>query len=179
VTPKPINPPPSPILVERGPLSNGGPSSQGGSSGGSGGSNGPQKGPHICQLSSVDPKASGPVSYKYSEFSATAGGTSGDAAGTFQTSKGYSGVFHTTFDGVAAGGKGIGVSYGGGTSASLATFAGANINVVGTLGPDAISDNFDVGTGDLVGETDALSTLGIMLGLTVSHTTILILICPK
>jgi hypothetical protein len=97
----------------------------------------------------------------------------------FKTSGGYSGTFHTSFDGIFIGGKGVGVSYGTGSSRSLATFSGVNYNLVGTLGPIAISDNYDPNTGEHVGETNGGSTLGLGLGGTRSDTTLVTISCPR
>ena len=82
-----------------------------------------QNNPPPCRPSPTDLKNSGGVTFRYSEFNVSALGTSGDAFGTFRTSKGYYGTFHTSFDGVFIGGKGVGVSYGGGSSQSLAEVA--------------------------------------------------------
>lgn len=122
---------------------------------------------------------SGQVTFRFSEVNVSALGTSGDAFGAFHTSGGYSGTFHTSFDGVFIGGKGVGVSYGGGSSKSLATFNGVNYNLVATLGPYAISDNYDPNTGEHVGQTDAGSTLGLGIGGTRSDTTLVTVSCPR
>ena len=102
-----------------------------------------------------------------------------DIPGVFSTSKGYSGTFHASFDGLFIGVKGLGVAYGGGSSQSLATFSGANYNLVATLGPYSMSDNYDTGTGQHVGQTDALSTLGLGFGGTRSYTTLVTISCPR
>ena len=139
----------------------------------------PQKAKPLCRPSSNDLKNSGKVTFKFSEISVTALGTSGDAFGVFKTSGGYSGTFHTSFDGLFIGSRGVGVAYGGGTSQSLATFSGGNYNVVATLGPYSISDNFDPNTGGHIGQTDAGSTLGLGIGGTLSNTTLVTISCPR
>ena len=133
----------------------------------------------MCRPSANDLANSGSVTFKFSEFNVTALGTSGDAFGVFNTSKGYSGTFHSSFDGIFVGAKGAGVAYGSGTSQSLATFSGPNYNMVGTLGPYSISDSFDTNTGQHIGQTDAGSTLGLGIGVTRSNTTLLTISCPR
>lgn len=135
--------------------------------------------PQPCRPSPNAMKNSGSVTFKYSEFNVSALGTSGDAFGTFKTSNGYSGTFHTSFDGVFIGGKGVDVSYGGGSSRNLSAFSRVKYNVVATLGPYAISDNFDPNSGEHVGQTDAGSTLGLGIGGTRSNTTIVTISCPR
>jgi RHS repeat-associated protein len=122
---------------------------------------------------------SGKVSFKFGEVSASRGVTSGNTQGSFTTAGGYSGTFRSSFDGAARGAKGFGAAAGTGWSESLATFQGVNYNLVGTLGIWDISDNFDPNSGRLVGETDAISPVGVVLGGTRSNTTILTLTCPR
>ena len=122
---------------------------------------------------------SGRVTFTYSEVSVTAVGTAGDAFGTYQTTGGYSGTFHSSFNGIFVGTKGVGVGYGGGSSQSLATFQGPNYNLVATLGPYAIGDNFDPNSGAHIGQTDAGSTLGLGIGGTRSNTTLVTVSCPR
>jgi len=132
-----------------------------------------------CNPSPADLKNSGEVTFKFSEGNASALATAGDAVGYFTTSKGYFGVFHTEFEGVFVGVKGFGAAYGGGSSRDLSTFSGRNYNLVGTLGPYSISDNFDPNGGEHVGQTDAVSTIGLGLGVTRSNTTLLTIGCPS
>ena len=127
---------------------------------------------------------SGPVTFRFSQGSATvsrgrAGPTSGDVLGTFKTASGYSGTFHTYFDGAFYGTKGFGVSYGTGSSNNLSTFKGVNYNIIGTLGPYSISDNFDPDTLKHVGQTDEFSKLGLGIGVTRSKTFLYTITCPK
>ena len=105
-------------------------------------------------------------------------GTAGDVFGTFETTGSYSGTFHSSYNGLFIGSKGVGVGYGKGSSQSLSTFQGVNYNLVATLGPCSISDNYDPNSGAHVGQTDAGSTLGIGLGGTRSNTTIVTISCP-
>ena len=131
-----------------------------------------------CHPSQSDMANSGIVNIRFSQGSATAGATSGDAFGTFTTTRGYGGIFHTYFDGAFYGAPGFGVAYGTGKSRSLATFNGVNYNVVATLGPYSFSDNFDPDSLRHVGYTDEASTIGLGLGVTRSVTTLLVTTCP-
>lgn len=130
-------------------------------------------------LAPADLKNSGAVTFSYTEASLSALLTTGDAFGSFKTSKGFTGAFHVRFDGVFVGGKGMSLAHGWGSSQSLATFNGVNYNVVATLGFYSISDNFDPKSGEHVGQTDAVTTPGIGLGGTRSVTTILSISCPR
>jgi RHS repeat-associated protein len=140
---------------------------------------GPEKTQPRCAPSLSQLANSGKVTFRFSDINVSALGNSGDAFGVFTTSGGYSGTFHTSFDGIFIGGKGVGVSYGGGSSRSLATFSGVNYNLVGTLGPISISDNYGPNTGEYVGETNGGSTLGLVLGGTRSDTSLDTISCPR
>jgi len=139
----------------------------------------PQNTPKPCNPSPSQLANSGRVTFTYSEVGVSALGTSGDAFGVFETTGGYSGTFHASFDGLFVGTKGVGVAYGSGSSQNLSTFQGVNYNVVATLGPYSISDNFDPKSGAHVGQTDAGSTLGLGIGGTRSNTTFVTLSCPR
>lgn len=135
--------------------------------------------PKPCNPTPAQLANSGEVTFTYAEGNVTALGTSGDAFGTFKTTGGYSGTFHVSFDGLFVGSRGFGTAYGTGTSQSLATFKGVNYNLIATLGPYSISDNFDPISGEHVGQTDAASTLGLGIGGTRSNTTLVTISCPR
>src|SRR6185369_7576102 len=116
---------------------------------------------------------SGTVHYSFSE-----GGDSNVAqgaiiSGTFTTEAGYSGTFSSTVVGATYGRpSGLSGTEGTGTSRSLATFSGPNINVAGTLLIVSITDNFLPDPFQHVGSTNAFSTPGLSVGLTRSSTTL-------
>ena len=96
--------------------------------------------PNNCN---ANPGASGQVSFNYSELSGTSIITTGQAVGSFTTSNRLSGTFQSSFDGVFIGVRGVGVTYGPGSSNSLVTFTGANYNITAQLGPLIIGNSFD------------------------------------
>lgn len=137
----------------------------------------PPKPPKPCTPTPEQLKDSGEVKYDFTEGSISYGLFYSHIEGRFQTSKGYSGRFETSAKG-AFFGAGTGVAEGFGKSQSLATFTGANYNLIGTLGPIDISDNFSTDLSH-VGQTDAAATPGLGIGVTKSYTTIRDVMCPQ
>lgn len=147
----------------------------------SGGASGNSKKDEPCNPTSAQLQTSGKVHFKFSEANSSPGyvGTAGYARGDFVTEGGYSGTFETTFYGYVAGAHGPSTGLGAGTSKSLATFKGANINIVGSLLFVSISDSFLPGTLEHVGSTDSVSTPAVAIGATSSYTKLNNVRCPK
>jgi hypothetical protein len=121
---------------------------------------------------------SGKVEFAYGEGSVAAAGTAGDSVGTFETEVGYSGTFHTEFEGIFVGLKGIGVAAGIGISKNLGTFQGRNINYGAAIPGFSSSLSFD-DNANRVGVSGGLATPSIGIYMTKSYTYILTLKCPK
>jgi hypothetical protein len=121
---------------------------------------------------------SGTVQYKFTEVTVLDGALGAIIHGNFTTSGGYSGTFSTSVVGAAAGLPGLSGSLGTGQSRNLATFSGANLNIVAQLGIGSVSENFLPGNLDRIGATNAISTPGLSAGATRSYTRLDNVQCP-
>lgn len=135
--------------------------------------------PRPCTPTKPQLANSGTVHYTIGEVSVSSVALGGLAKGKFVTTGGYSGEFSMSIVGAAVGTRGLSSVLGKGTSENLLTFSGENFNIIGTLGPIAISDNFLPGSLKHVGSTNAASTWGLAIGGTRSNTTLLNVTCPK